>query len=171
MSDTEFKKYNTKDAYEIHDARLSKDATVLPGNKGNMVKISFASETTGADKEGQDRYSTLWVEGSVNDFNADAAAFLKKNDVLGVRGKPALRLWGDGKFSFELVRCELFMSPELMKKLKERGWVPGQKTDAKAAGQPNKKGASKPAAKPAGKPKKEIVEIPDDDEDSDTPEE
>lgn len=154
----EYKKFDSQDKYEIHHARLSKDATSIPTEKGSMVKVSFASECR------SDRYETLWVEATVQDFQADAAAYLKKSDVVGVRGKPGFRTYtdsqGETKYAFELIRAELMIPPSLLKELKERGWVPGQKAE------PGKKGGAKKA--PAGKkapPPKKVVEIPEDDED------
>lgn len=153
MSD-DYKKYDSQDNYNIHNARLTKDATVNEGTKGPMVRLTFVSTSR------NDRHSDLWVEATVNDFQASMATYLKKGDVIGVSGKPALRRYGDNdeKISFEIVRADIHPSIPLFQALKERGFEPGAKPGAK------KTGAKKTTTKPA----KTVVEIPDDD-DSDIP--
>jgi single-stranded DNA-binding protein len=156
MSD--YKKYDSDDTYMQHNARLTEDATVIKLGEGKkLVKIKFTSEAKGEDKEGNDRYETLWVEAIVSDYDADKAAYLKKGDVLSVEGKPALRLWGDDndKISFELIRARLHTSVALFMELKERGFSAG--------GKGGKKG--KAAPKKGKKSSRKIVEIPEDDED------
>ncbi len=66
----EFKSYDSQDRYSIHNARLTKDATVTPGNKGNMVRITFVSTSR------NDRHSDLWVEANIGDFQSGMAEFL-----------------------------------------------------------------------------------------------
>lgn len=153
MSDKEFKKYDSDDNYTHHNARLSQDPEVREYDGKKFVKLKFASDTRGKDKNGNDRYSTMWVEATVTDYDSEMAAMLKKGDVLTIEGKPALRLWGDDNenASFELVRARLHAPVSLKATLKERGFSPG---------------GAKPAAKPTkgGKAKKKIVEIPEDDD-------
>lgn len=158
MSD--YKKYDSDDNYIQHNARLTKDAEVIKlGDGKKLVKIKFTSEAKGKDREGNDRYETVWVEAIVSDYDADKAAFLKKDDVLTVEGKPALRLWGEDndKISFELIRARLHTSVGLFMELKERGFAPGG----------GKGGKGKAAPKKGKKPAKKIVEIPEDDDDGD----
>lgn len=149
----EYKKYDSQDSYNCHNARLTKDATVTPGNKGDMVRITFVSTCR------SDRYSDLWIEANVSDFNAPMAAFLKKGDVVGVSGKPGLRKYddkdGNERISFEIVRAEVHPSIPLFQALKERGFTPGE--------------AKSTAKKPVGtklraEKAKKVVEIPDDDD-------
>src|SRR5689334_6537217 len=125
----EYKKYDSQHGYNIHNARLAKDADVKPGNKGPMVRLTFVATSR------SDRHSDMWWEATVSDFNAPMAAHLKKGDTLGIEGFPALRRYGDDneKFSLELLRAEIFPNIDLIKKLKERGFTPGQKTAEKPA--------------------------------------
>ncbi len=158
MSDS-YKKYDSSDEYVHHNARLTHDAVVTSfGDGRKMVKLKFASEAKGQTKDGEDRYSTIWVEAIVSDYDADKAALLKKGDVLTVVGKPALRMWGDNldKVSFELLRARLHMPVSLFVELKERGFDPTGKG----------KGKAKPTKGKPGK-KKPIVEIPDDEDEGD----
>jgi len=158
----DYKKYDSDDVYTQYNARLTHDASVTKLADGRkLVKIKFTSEAKGQDKDGNDRYETIWVEAIVGDYDADKASYLKKGDVLGVDGKPALRLWGDDndKISFELIRARLHLPVSLFQELKERGFDPSGKGGGKK-GKPAK-GKSKPAGK-----RKPIVEIPDDDDDA-----
>jgi single-stranded DNA-binding protein len=158
LSEKEYKSYDSADCYEIHNARLTKDATVIKTEKGMMVRLSFASTCR------SDRYETLWVEATVGDFQSGLAQHLKKGDVLGVKGKPGLRKWtdddGNERFAFELSRAEIFVSPALFVELKERGFAPGGKADAKKPAKGKKAG-------PVTVNKKKIEAIPDDDDDAD----
>jgi hypothetical protein len=117
----DFKKYDSHIDIDAKNMRLAKPPQVIEGGEKPMVKLTFAVESR------SERHSTLWTEVTVNDRQSDLAAALEKGDVICWRGFPALRMWGDNndKFSFEVVRAELFPSIELLQKLKERGWVPG----------------------------------------------
>lgn len=145
----EFKSYDSQDRYSIHNARLTKDAEVRDGTKGPMVRLTFVSTCRG------ERHSDLWIEATVSDFNSAMAAHLKKGDVIGIAGKPGLRRYGDDneKFSFELLRADIYPSIPLIQALKERGFTPGQAATTKKA-----------APKKATVAKKTVVEIPDDDD-------
>ena len=156
MSD--FNVYASDDNYIQHNARLTSDPEVKVYDDRKLVRLKFVSEAKGKDKDGGNRYTTLWVEATVGDYDSEKASFLKKGDVLSVEGKPALRIWGDeNKISFELLRARLHLPVSLFMELKERGFTPGE---AKPAGK-------KPFVKPAAKKtftKRAIVEIPDDEE-------
>lgn len=160
MSD--YKKYDSDDNYVQHNARLTEDARVNEYNGKKLVRLKFTSEAKGTDKEGNDRYETIWVEATVGDYDAEKAAFLEKGDVLSVEGKPALRLWGDDndKISFELIRARLHMPISLFQTLKERGFDPSA-----AGGSDGGKKGKTSKGKAGKKTAKKIVEIPDDDED------
>lgn len=163
MAKDEYKRFDTSDAYEIHHARLTKDAEVRDGDRGQMVRLTFVSTCR------SERYENLWVEANVQDFQADIAAFMKKGDVIGVRGKPGLRRYGDDneKISFELIRAELKIPPSLYGDLKERGWEPGaggEKPAAKKGGKTPAKGGKVPA-KGKQAAKKEVIDLDDDDDD------
>jgi single-stranded DNA-binding protein len=158
MSD-DYKKWDSDDNYVQHNARLAFDADVIKlGDGKKLVKLKFTSEAKGQDKEGNDRYQTIWVEAIVGDYDADKAAYLKKGDVLTIEGKPGLRLWGDDndKISFELIRARLHMPLSLFSELKDRGFAPG-----------GKGGKGKAAPKKGKKSTKKIVEIPEDDDEGD----
>lgn len=165
MAETEYKNYDSDDEYVYHNATLAFDPRVADGSNGPIVSIKFASTCR------SDRYQTMWVEATVNDYQANLARHLKKGDSVTVKGKPGQRPWQDkegvDRVSFEILRADLKLSKELRKALKERGFVRDEKPNAKGAG----KGAKgKAATKPVGK-RTTIVEIPDDEpEDSDTPE-
>ena len=155
----EFKRYDTNDTYDIHNARLAKDADVRRTEFGLMVRITFVSTCR------SDRYEDLWVEANISDYHSGLAQWLKKGDIVGVRGKPAFRRYGDDndKVSFDLLRAEVMVPPGLFAELKSRGFTPGAK-----AGEEKKGGKAKPAGKAAAKPtpakKKAIVQVPDDDD-------
>jgi single-stranded DNA-binding protein len=161
---TEYKKRDTSDKYEMCGARLTKDAEARDTEYGKMVRLSFASESR------REAHTTLWVEANVQKFQTEIAAFLKKGDILHqVRGKPALRIWGDNndKFSFICDNAELVIPHALFVELKARGFEPGAKTEpAPVAGKKSAPVAGKKPA-PATKPVKKApppIEIPDDDE-------
>src|SRR5690349_18606911 len=122
---TEFKKYDSQDRYEVHNARLAKDPKVWDGGeKGKLVTLTFVS-TSRSEKS-----VDLWVDAKVGGFNGELASFLKKDDVLGIRGKPAMEEWedkdGNARTSFVLHQAEIFPPIALFVELKERGFVPGQ---------------------------------------------
>lgn len=144
----EYKKYDSQAGFEMHNARLAKDAQVIEGGDRPLVKLTTVCTSR------SERHSDMWVEVTVADRQSDFAKYLKKGDTLGFKGFPALRLWGDdnAKFSFEVVRAELMPSIELFAAVKERGFTPG------AANAGGKKAAAKPAAK------KRTVKSLDDDE-------
>lgn len=151
MSDKEFKKYDSDDVYVQHNARLTSDPDVKEYDGKKFVKIKFTSETRGENKDGTERYETVWVEALVSDYDSEMAAMLKKGDVLTVEGKPGLRRWGDDNdmISFELIRARLHTPISLKAELKERGFSPGK---------------SKPTKGKPAKGKKKVVEIPEDDD-------
>ncbi len=163
---TEYKKRDSSDRYEMCGARLTKDAEARDTEYGKMVRLSFASESR------REAHTTLWVEANVQKFQTEIAAFLRKGDILHqVRGKPALRMWGDNndKFSFICDNAELVIPHALFVELKERGFEPGAKAEApklvtgkKAAPVTGKKPA--PATKPPVKKAPPPVDIPDDDD-------
>lgn len=166
----EYKKYDSTCYVTFHNARLAKDAEVRDGEHGKMVRITTVATSR------HDKFSDLWLEVNVGSFNANAAAYLEKGDVLSFTGRLALRRWGDDdeKFSIVVERAELFIPIELLAALKERGFDPSdsgggdKKGKGKPAGKSNgKKAPAKPDKKPAkgGKKKPEPVEIPDDEDD------
>jgi single-stranded DNA-binding protein len=152
MSD--FKKYDSDSNYIQHNARLTQDADVREFDGKKFVKLKFTDETRGQNKDGSDRYETMWVEAEVRDYDADKAALLKKGDVLTIEGKIAFRLWGEDrdKAAFDLKRAALHIPVSLFMQLQERGFAPGGKAAPK-------KGKAAPT-----KGKKKIVEIPEDDD-------
>ncbi len=174
MSDKEYKKYDTACFLDFSGAKLCKDPESREGEYGKMVRLTLVATSR------KDNYSDLWIEVNVSDFNAEAASYLAKGDVLhNVRGRACLRLFGDSNEKFSLVcdRADLVIPPDLFATLKERGFTPGaggtkgkpaakKPTGTKPAGKP----APKPAAKPAAK-KPTPVEIPDDDEETETSDE
>lgn len=145
MGDGEFKKYDSDDNYSNWSARLTKDAEVKEGEK-TRVKITFVSTSR------SENHHDLWVTADINEGQAPLAAFLKKGDIVGVEGKPYQ--WGDANPQFALNFARLHLTGELINKLKERGFVPGQK------GRPT----SKAAPKKTGKPTRPIIDLPDDEE-------
>lgn len=153
MSDDK-KKYDSQAGIWAQNARLAKPPMVIEGGEKPMVKLTFALESR------SERHSTLWVECTVNDRQADLAAALEQGDVIGWAGFPALRKWGDNndKHSYEVIRTELFPSIELIMKLKERGWVPGSGGGRKGGA----KGGKAPA-KGAKKPARQVKDLDDDD--------
>lgn len=162
MGKEEYKRFDSQDRYEVHNAKLTKDAESRDGEHGKMVRVTFVSTCR------SERYENLWVEANVQDFQAGIAEYLKKGDVIGVRGKPGLRRYGDDneKISFELLRAELMIPPSLFAELKERGWEPGEggEKKSKKGGKTPAKGGGKTPAK--GKPaKREVIDLDDDDGD------
>lgn len=159
MGQTEYKTYDSDDTYTMHNATLTHDPRVVEGNNGPIVSIKFVSTCR------SDRYTQLWVEATVQDFQAGLARHLKKGDTLSVVGKPGLRPWTDkegaDRVSFELLRAEIKVPIKLFMEMKDRGFTPG-------ASKPNgKKNAAKGNTKAApAKGKKQITQIPDDDEDT-----
>ncbi len=147
----EFKKYDSHCDIDAKNMRLAKEPQIIEGGEKPMVKLTFALESR------SERHSTMWVECTVSDRQADMAAQMKQGDIICWRGFPALRRWGDNndKSSFEVVRTELFPSIELLVKLKERGWVPGGGVKASA------KADKKPVKAP---PKRRPVVALDDDD-------
>lgn len=148
----EYKKFDSQAGTWVQNARMAKDAQVIEGGEKPMVKLTFVLTSR------SDRHSDLWVEATVQDRQASLASYIKKGDVLGVNGFPALRRWGDDneKFSFELGRAEIFPSIDLFMELKERGFEPGAEVKT------GKKQAKK-AAKPA-KRQRPVQDLDDDDD-------
>ncbi len=168
MGDGEFKKYDSADKYRQAGVRLTADASTREGEHGKMVRLSFTSESR------KEQHKTLWVECNVCDFNAEAASFLLKGDILMlVEGKPCLREYekdGETRQQFVVDRAEVVIGGALFNELKERGFTPGQKSGAKPAAKKGAKPAVKPAGKPAAKATKPAakkpapISIPDDDD-------
>lgn len=142
----EYKKYDSQAEIIMHNARLTKDAQVIEGEKP-LVKLSTVCTSR------RDRHSDMWLEITVRDFDSAFASYLKKGDKLGFRGFPALRLWGDDntKFSVEVDRAELCPSIELLMEVKERGFEPGAVKGAKPA-----------AKKTTKKAPRKVVDLDDD---------
>lgn len=163
MADQERKKYDSQAYIGAQNARLAKEPQIIEGGEKPMVKLTFALESR------SERHSTLWIELTVNDRQADLASYLEKGDTLGWEAFPALRRWGDDgdKLSFEGVRAELFPSIDLIMKAKERGWEPG----AGAVKGKGGKGAAKKGGKvpPKGKKpaKREVQDLDEEDLDGD----
>ena len=158
----EYKKYDSQDRYEIHNARLAKDPKVWEGEKGKLVTLTFVS-TSRSEKS-----LDLWVDAKVGGFNADLASYLKKDDVLGIRGKPSMEAWedkdGNERTSFTLFNAEIMTPISLFQELKERGFVPGGggKSAPNAKG---KKAAGGGGKKPAQRSTRKIEQIKDDEDD------
>lgn len=149
---TEYRKFDSSAKYIIHNARLAKDAEVKETEKGKLVRLTFV------DTSRNDADSDMWIEATVQDRNADFAAFLKKGDTLGVEGKLCLRRYGDNneKFAHNLRFAEIFPPIGLHVEVKERGFTPG-------AGKPATKGKTAPKGKPAPA-KRAPVDLDDDDD-------
>lgn len=158
MGKEEYKRFDSLDRYEIHSARLTKDAESRDGDHGKMVRVTFVSTCR------SERYENLWVEANVQDFQCGVAEYLKRGDVLGVRGKPGMRRYGDDneRVSFELIRAELMIPPSLFSELKERGWEPGAGSEkpAKKGGKVPPKGKKAPPAKA----KRTVIDVDDEDD-------
>lgn len=151
MSDG-YKKYDSDDEYKNWYARLTKDAEVRDADGKKLVRLTVVS-TSKAESDDE-----LWVEITPVDNQMDIASFLKKGDIFGVEGKPTKRSYGEPcatckvrKSSFNVRRAKLHLSIDLLVKLKERGFVPGQGGDRAQA--------------PAGKAKpgkaKEVLNLDD----------
>lgn len=140
MSEGEYKKYDTDDKYQNWNARLTKDVET----SGDMLRITFVSESKAESDE------PIWISATPQDHQKELAKFLRKGDVLGIEGKLTLRKGKDGGLFHNLRRAILHPSPELIKTLKERGFVPG-KTPAKGV----PAGAATPTAK------KRVVKLDD----------
>lgn len=142
---SEYQKYDTDDKFSIWHARLAKDAEVRTTSTGEMVRLTFVSESKAESDE------PIWIDATPQDHQAEMAKFLRKGDVLGIEGKLTLRKGTDGKSFHNLRRAILHPEPSLIKTLKERGFVPGSKKG---------NGNSKPAPKgPA--PAKRVVNLDD----------
>lgn len=130
MSDDR-KTYDSPDKYLNKGAILTEDPKVFPSKepgKPPMVILKFTSESR--RKNNNDKVRTMWWEANVRAFDAEAAAYLKKGDQLPIEGKPYQEDWernGKSGTSFKLDQAEITISIELRKKLKERGFTPGQK--------------------------------------------
>lgn len=161
-----YRKYDTNDKVRFAGARLAKDAESRDGEHGPMVRLTTVSTSR------KDAHEDLWLEVNVGDFHAVAASYLKKGDVVHlIEGKLCLRKYGDDKEKFSIVidRADVIIPLELQAELKERGWVPGEKTIA--GGEAPKKGkksdkGGKTDKKPAAK-KPAPIEIEDDEEEED----
>lgn len=169
----EYKRYDSPCFVEYHNARIATDEVTCIKSKNDEPLVRFKVV---ADSR-NDRFEPLWLEVNVGKFNAKAASFLQKDDVVSFRGRIAMRLWGDDndKVAISVEFAELFLSGALINELKERGFDPegepnytddnggkkkGKGKDKKKSGKPDKN---------AKKPDKKRVEIPpDDDEDDDS---
>ncbi len=150
MADTEYKRWDSDSGWWMNGAELKKDPEVRDGANGKMVRLTLVSTSR---REGND---DLWVEVNVSDFNADAAAWMKKNDVLHrVEGKDFMRTFGEGKKSFGVERARLSIGRELMKTLRERGFSPGTGNAPTSSAKPAA------AAKKSRQPR-QTLELPED---------
>jgi hypothetical protein len=168
----EYKRYDSPCFVEYHNARIATDQVTCVASKNDEPLVRFKVV---ADSR-NDRFEPLWLEVNVGKFNAKAASFLEKDDVLSLRGRLAMRLWGDDndKVAISVEFAELFMSGELISKLKERGFDPDGEPNYTDEGSGKKKGkgkdkkkSGKPDPKKTGKPGKKAVEIPPDEDDDD----
>lgn len=143
MSD-DYKKYDSEDNYECVGVRLAKDAETRAG--GKMTILTFVSTSK---SEGD---ADMWVEAIMSDYYAEAAAWLKKGDVVHkVFGKPCRREY-NGKVSFQLRRAGVIIPISLKMVLKEeRGFTPSGKGNATS---------SKPAARTKRDPLDDDSDIP-----------
>ena len=164
----EYKSYDSACFAEFIGARLAMEPVVTEGEHGPMVRLKVV-----ATSRNTERFVDLWLECNVGQYNALAASYLQKGDLLhSIRGRLAAREWGDEddkKTSICLERCEIVIPIELMIELKERGFeVGGEPNYTEESG--GKKGKSKKKATKGGKPdkkagaKKKVVEIPDDED-------
>lgn len=158
MADKQFKPYDSTDKYSYVGARLAKDPEVRDGKNGKMVRLQVVSTSW---REGENGVVPLWVEANVADYFAEAASFMKQNDVLHeIVGKPYMRRFGDNNqmFSFCLDKAQLNIPSELKKTLETRGWKRGGQTQA---------GGNKPAPTNNRKPpqrrqQRQIQDMPED---------
>lgn len=132
MSDTEFKKFDTKAKYLAHNVRLTADAKELKpatGDKAAMVKVTFV------DTSRQESDEEMWIDVIPQDYQADLAGFLRKGDVISVEAKLTFRKYthnGETRYAHDLRRAELIIPPALFTALKERGFTPGAKGSSPA---------------------------------------
>lgn len=157
---TEFKRYDSNAEFRQVGVYLAKEPAVHEGDKSKLVRLTFVCDSR------NEKHQQIWVEANVNDFQSGLAEYLKKGDRLDeIKGFPFMRSYtaqdGTERTSFGLQRAQIAVSPELMTKLKERGFTPGVKATAE-----EKKGKKSPPKKDTSKPKREVVEIPDDEDDS-----
>jgi len=157
---TEYKKYDSNALFIMQNARLAKDPQIIEGGDKPMVKLTVVLTSR------SDRHADTWVEITVNDRQADLASYFEKGDKLGFHGFPATRTWGDNneKTSFEVVRAELAIPPDLIAECKERGWSSGGEVKGAGKGKKNAKGGKTP---PKGKKQREVQEVDDEDLDAD----
>lgn len=168
--DTEYKRYDSPFHGEYKGARIATDPTCVPSKDGDpLVRFKVVADSR------NERFEPLWVEVNVGKFNANAASWLQKGDVLHeIRGRIAQRLWGEDndKVAISLEFADLVIPGALIATLKERGFDPqgepnytddsgkkGKGKDAKKGAKPGKD--AKKGAKPGKKPE---VEIPDDED-------
>lgn len=153
----EFRNYDSTDEYRFVGPRLTADPVVRETANGKMVRLQIVSTSR---NKGKNDIEDLWVEVNVGDFNAEAASFMKKGDVLHeIKGKPYVRRFGESKekFSFCLERATIVIPSELKKELKARGWDPMKKA--------GESGGARPSGKPSNtkrKPQREIQDLPED---------
>lgn len=161
MADKEFKAYDSTDEYSYSGARLTADADARDGKNGKMVRLSLVS-TSWRQNNADSGVTELWVEANVADYFAEAASFMKKNDVLHkVSGKPYLRRFGENKerIAFCIDKAQLVIPAELKKTLKERGWSGGGQQQSSPA---PAKSATKPTNKPTGRrTQRQIEDLPE----------
>lgn len=162
----EYKRYDSPCFVEYHNARIATDPTCVASKDGEpLVRFKVVADSR------NDRFEPLWLEVNVGKFNAKAASFLQKDDIVSFRGRVAMRLWGDDndKVSISVEFADLFIPGHLIGELKERGFDPDGEpnyTDD-GGGKKGKKGGKdkKKSGKPDKKKPGKKVEIPEDDED------
>lgn len=160
----EYKRYDSPCFVEYHNARIATEPTCVASKDDEpLVRFKVVADSR------NDRFEPLWLEVNVGKFNAKAASFLQKDDIISFRGRIAMRLWGDDndKVSISVEFADLFIPGALIAELKERGFDPDGEPNytEEGSGKKGKKGKKgKPDKKAGKKPDKKKVEIPDDDE-------
>lgn len=165
---TDYKKYDTAAQTVYWNVRLAKDAEVKEFNGDSFTTITFV------DSSRNDTDEEMWIGVATNKSQTEICSFLEKGDIIGCRGKLTFRRYGEDKsqVAFNLRNAEIYLLPELIATLKERGFVPGSGNpkgaeDTKPKSKAKGKAAAPVAAKKGpGRPKKVVpIEIDlDDDE-------
>ncbi len=122
--DKEYKRYDSDASITFVCPRVATEPTCIESKDGKpLVRFKVVAERA------NDRFEPLWLEVNVGQFNAKAASFLQKGDVLGkVRGAIAQRLWGDDNenVSISIEFADVTIPPSLFKDLKERRSPPSR---------------------------------------------
>ena len=175
----ERKRYDSDFVGRYCGVMVATDPTCIESKEGNpLVRFKVVAERR------NDRFSPMWIEVNVGQFNAKAASFLQKGDILHkIEGALAMRLWGDDndKVAISMEFADITIPGSLFSELKERGFDPDGDPNYTEEEGSKKKSKKDKKAKP-GKGKKptkdedededdEEIEIPDDEEESDEEEE